>query len=92
MDTEQEKVKLEELIGRTDRKFLHWWDENPTATLVITWFTGWLTIVLLPLSIYTIWWYLGRKNRSRWFLLLAFVPVGMWVIILMQDKSWNEVP
>jgi hypothetical protein len=86
-----EKQHLEELIGKTDRQFLHWWDNHPEMALIISWIIGWFTLILLPLTFYVMFWYLKFKNQSRWLFWLAFVPFGMWVLLLLRDKDWVEV-
>lgn len=48
------------------------------------------SIVLLVLWIFIFivtWWYLGKKARSRWFILLHFVPFGIIALLLLGNRS-----
>jgi len=33
------------------------------------------------------WWYLGRKARSKWLLLLLFVPFGFIILLILENKE-----
>ncbi len=33
------------------------------------------------------WWYLGRKARSKWLLLLLFVPFGFIILLILENKA-----
>ena len=33
------------------------------------------------------WWYLGKKARSKWFILLHFAPFGIIVLLLLENQT-----
>jgi hypothetical protein len=43
-------------------------------------------VLLIFVCIIT-WWYLGRKARSKWLLLLLFVPFGFIVLLFLENKA-----
>ncbi|MGD0353683.1 MAG: B-box zinc finger protein [Dehalococcoidia bacterium] len=43
--------------------------------------------VLLIFACIITWWYLGRKARNKWLLLLLFVPFGFIVLLLLENKA-----
>jgi hypothetical protein len=123
MDDEQKK-HLKELIGGK-QKGSHWWDDYPSAPLVLVWAIGLLVVILgiwllwgvqplvlqdeitiyvvflylvlflciiYILQIYFAWWCLGKKNINRWFTLLALVPFGGWILLLLRDKTLTFPP
>ena len=44
-------------------------------------------IVLGVFALVVTWWYLGKKARSRWFLLLHFVPFGIIFLFLLENQA-----
>jgi hypothetical protein len=34
-----------------------------------------------------VWWYLGQKARSKWFMLLIFVPFGFIFLLLLENRA-----
>jgi len=47
-------------------------------------------IVMIALGVFALvvtWWYLGQKARSKWFLLLYFVPFGLIFLFLLENRA-----
>ena len=46
-------------------------------------------IILALITVYLVWWYLGKKKRSRWWMLLSLLPLGCWLLLFLENK-YNE--
>jgi hypothetical protein len=44
-------------------------------------------LVLTAFVFIVTWWYLGRKARSKWLLLLLFVPFGFIILLILENKA-----